>query len=281
MSELPSPVVPAASSRPVALITGCSSGIGQALAQALLTQGYLVYASARSSDALVTLQQTGCRVVQLDVNDETQISQVLAQISSEQHRLDLLINNAGYGAIGPLFDLSADELRQQFQTNVFALVELTRQALPLLAKSQGTVVNIGSVSASLVTPFAGAYCASKAAVHALSQAMQMELAPFGIRVLLAITGAIDTGFANKASQYAAQLSAHSWWAPYRAGVHKRANASQTRPTSAAVYAQQLIAAIDNPTVRQVRLGSGSRLLPLLSLLPRRWLQQILQRKFMI
>jgi short-subunit dehydrogenase len=143
------------------------------------------------------------------------------------------------------------------------------------------VVNIGSVSASLITPFAGAYCASKAAVHALTQAMQMELAPFNIRVLLAITGAINTGFANRARQEAEQtLTATSWWAPYRAGVLKRARASQNRPTPVEHYAKALVSAIQTPGLTQVRLGSGSLLLPLLSLLPQRLLQWILRRHFL-
>lgn len=179
---------------PVALITGCSSGIGRALALALQQAGYQVIATARKPQAIADLAAAGIQTMALDVDDPLQIAAVLQQISTQQQRLDLLINNAGFGAIGPLFDQSSTTLQQQFQTNVFALVELTRQALPLLRQSQGTVVNIGSVSAGLVTPFAGAYCASKAAVHALTQAMQMELAPFNIRVLLAITGAIDTGW---------------------------------------------------------------------------------------
>ena len=267
------------SSSPVALVTGCSSGIGQALVQELLQQGYLVYAGARSPAALQILAQAGCRAVKLDVDNSDDIAQVIAQISQEQQRLDVLINNAGYGAIGPLFELSNDALAQQFQTNVFALVELSRQALPLLRQSLGTIINIGSVSAALVTPFAGAYCASKAAVHALSYAMQMELAPFGIRVLLAVTGAIDTGFAKRAGQQATQLGDNSWWAPYRLGILRRANASQTRPTPATHYARQLIKALHNPSIQSIRLGSGSWLLPLLQCLPTSWLHAMLKRRF--
>lgn len=275
MSE-PSVVLP-----PVALVTGCSSGIGHALALALHQAGYQVIATARQPHSIADLAAAGIQTAALDVDDPAQIAAVLQQITAQQQRLDLLVNNAGFGAIGPLFDQSSATLQQQFQTNVFALVELTRQALPLLRQSAGTVVNIGSVSASLVTPFAGAYCASKAAVHALTQAMQMELAPFNIRVLLAITGAINTGFAKRARQQAEQtLATSSWWAPYQAGLFKRANASQNRPTPVDRYAKALVQAIQTPGLTQVRLGSGSRLLPLLSLLPSRLLQWILRRSFL-
>lgn len=266
---------------PVALVTGCSSGIGRALALALLQAGYQVIATARQPQALADLAAAGIQTMALDVDDPTQITAVLQQISAQQQRLDLLINNAGFGAIGPLFDQNGSTLQQQFQTNVFALVELTRQALPLLRQSQGTVVNIGSVSAKLVTPFAGAYCASKAAVHALTQAMQMELAPFKIRVLLAITGAINTGFADRAQREAEQaLAAASWWAPYQKGLLKRARASQNRPTPVDRYANALVQAIQTPGLTQVRLGSGSLLLPILALLPQRLLQWILRRSFL-
>ncbi len=110
----------------------------------------------------------------------------------------MLINNAGYGAMGPLLDGGTEAMQRQFETNVFSIVGVTQAFFPALRRSKGLVVNIGSVSGVLVTPFAGAYCASKAAVHALSDALRMELAPFGIRVMEVQPGAIDTSFAKNA-----------------------------------------------------------------------------------
>lgn len=266
----------------IALVTGCSGGIGLAVARELKTKGYQVCATARQPADLARLQAEGLHALALDVNDPAQIDAVITTVNSQYGRLDLLVNNAGYGAIGPVLDLSPQRLAQQFQTNVFAVVAMTKAALPLLMASAGTVLNIGSVSASLVTPFAGVYCASKAALHAISEALRMELQPLGVRQLLAVTGAIDTGFANQASQQAEQvLQQDSHWWPYRDGVRARARASQGYPTPADDYARALVNALQQPSAGlYIRAGRGSWLLPLVkALLPANWLHPLLAGKF--
>lgn len=267
---------------PVALITGCSSGIGRALAETMRDAGYQVWACARKPADLASLQAAGLRALALDVNDAQAIARALAELHQEAGRLDVLVNNAGYGAMGPLLDAGAAGMRQQFETNVFSLVELTRACFTLLRASQGLVVNIGSVSGVLVTPFAGAYCASKAAVTALSDALRMELAPFAIDVMEVQPGAIASRFGNTASQQASEvLREDSPWWPLREAVQARANASQQNATPAEAFARQLLAAIQrkNRPLR-VRIGKGSRALPLLAaLLPKRLLMRVLQRRF--
>lgn len=266
----------------IALVTGCSGGIGLALARELKSNGYQVFTTARQPGDLARLQAEGFGVFALDVNDQAQIDSLISQLTALQGRLDLLVNNAGYGAIGPVLDISPERLALQFQTNVFSVVSMTKAALPLLKQSGGTVLNIGSVSASLVTPFAGVYCASKAALHAISEALRMELEPLGVQVLLAVTGAVDTGFADRASQLAEQvLSEESSWWPYRDGVRARARASQDFPTPAAEYAQALVQALQAPQSQlRIRVGRGSWLLPLLkAVLPSTLLHRILKRKF--
>ena len=267
---------------PVALITGCSSGIGRALAEAMRDAGYQVWACARKPADLASLQAAGLRALALDVNDAQAIGRALAELHQEAGRLDVLVNNAGYGAMGPLLDAGAAGMRQQFETNVFSLVELTRACFTLLRASQGLVVNIGSVSGVLVTPFAGAYCASKAAVTALSDALRMELAPFAIDVMEVQPGAIASRFGNTASQQASEvLREDSPWWPLREAVQARANASQQDATPTEAFARQLLAAIQrkNRPLR-VRIGKGSRALPLLAaLLPKRLLMRVLQRRF--
>ncbi len=267
---------------PVALITGCSSGIGRALAEAMRDAGYQVWACARKPADLASLQAAGLRALALDVNDAQAIARALAELHQEAGRLDVLVNNAGYGAMGPLLDAGAAGMRQQFETNVFSLVELTRACFTLLRASQGLVVNIGSVSGVLVTPFAGAYCASKAAVTALSDALRMELAPFAIDVMEVQPGAIASRFGNTASQQASEvLREDSPWWPLREAVQARANASQQDATPTEAFARQLLAAIQrkNRPLR-VRIGKGSRALPLLAaLLPKRLLMRVLQRRF--
>ncbi len=269
-------------SQPVAFITGCSSGIGRALADAFQAAGYSVWACARKAEHLATLSAAGFVAVELDVNDAAAVQRASARLEQEAGRLDVLINNAGYGAMGPLLDGGADALRRQFETNVFSLIELTRACFPLLRASRGLVVNIGSVSGVMVTPFAGAYCASKAAVHALSDALRMELAPFAIEVMEVQPGAIASSFGSNASREAEALIAESsaWW-PLREGIRARANASQDHPTPASEFAAVLLAAVQQgKRPRLLRIGNGSRAMPLLAaLLPKALLEKVLMKRF--
>jgi NAD(P)-dependent dehydrogenase (short-subunit alcohol dehydrogenase family) len=269
-------------SQPVALITGCSSGIGRALADAFKSAGYQVWTTARKAADIDALNAAGFIGVALDVNDSLAISQLAMRLEHQAGRLDVLINNAGYGAMGPLLDGGVDALRRQFETNVFAIVGVTRALFPLLRQSKGLVVNIGSVSGVLVTPFAGAYCASKAAVHALSDALRMELAPFAIGVLEVQPGAIASSFGAHASQQAEQLleQASPWW-PIRDGIRARANASQDNPTPASHFARNVLAAVQSKQHPDLlRLGNGSRIMPLLAaLVPKRLLQAALKKRF--
>lgn len=264
------------------LITGCSSGIGRALADAFKAAGYTVWATARKDNDLAALEQAGFNAVQLDVNDADALQRLATRLSEEIGGLDVLINNAGYGAMGPLLDGGVDAMHKQFETNVFSIVGVTRAFFPLLRRSRGLVVNIGSVSALLVTPFAGAYCASKAAVHALSDALRMELAPFAIEVMEVQPGAIASSFGANASQQAEALIREDspWW-PLRDGIRARARASQDNPTPATDFAAQLLTAVQrDKRPRLLRLGNGSRALPLLAmLLPKALLERVLRKRF--
>ncbi|QCI10818.1 SDR family oxidoreductase [Pseudomonas putida] len=267
---------------PTVLITGCSSGIGRALADAFRDAGHDVWATARKAEDVERLATAGFTARQLDVNDSEALARLAEALEAQHGRLDMLINNAGYGAMGPLLDGGVDAMRQQFETNVFAVVGVTRALFPLLRRARGLVVNIGSVSGVLVTPFAGAYCASKAAVHALSDALRLELAPFGVRVMEVQPGAIASHFASNAQREAAQvLAADSPWWPLREHVEARARASQDKPTATAVFAKGVLAATrKRPAPALVRLGNGSTALPLLArLLPQRVLDAVLRKRF--
>jgi short-subunit dehydrogenase len=269
-------------SAPVVLISGCSSGIGRALAEAFKVAGYSVWAGARKTADLEQLSAAGFTAVALDVNDAVSIGQACARLHREAGRLDVLINNAGYGAMGPLLDGGVEGMRQQFETNVFSLVGVTRACFDMLRASKGLVVNIGSVSGVLTTPFAGAYCASKAAVHSLCIALRMELAPFAIEVMEVQPGAIASNFGASASQKAEQLLSQSsaWW-PLREGIRARANASQDNPTAASVFAAGVLRAVQkSPRPRLVRLGNGCHSLPLMAhLLPQGLLEKALKKRF--
>lgn len=266
----------------IALITGCSSGIGRALAERYQQAGYEVWACARKPQDVQALNDAGFIGVELNVNDQAQIQQLAARLQQQAGRLDVLINNAGYGAMGPLLDGGAQGMRQQFETNVFSLVSLSQACFPLLRQTKGLIINIGSISSVFITPFAGAYCASKAAVHAMSDALRMELAPFGIRVMEVQPGAIASSFGNNASHSAEQLvSEKSPWWPLRKAVLARANASQQDSTPATQFAQELLAAAQRAhPPRMIRIGKSSTRYPLMAaLLPKAMLEKQLRKRF--
>lgn len=254
----------------IILITGCSTGIGQALARELHGRGRRVLATARRLDSLAPLAAEGLLTAALDVDAPDSIAALMARLDSEGLSVAMLVNNAGYGAMGPLAELAADELERQFRTNVFSLMALTRAVIPgMVARRGGRIINVGSVSGVLVTPFSGAYCATKAAVHALSDALRMELAPFGIDVIIVQPGAIRSQFGATASQgVAARSDDISLYAPVADAIAARANASQQHATSAEDFARELADAMLAPSATAVvRIGKGSTLLPAL----RRWL----------
>jgi NADP-dependent 3-hydroxy acid dehydrogenase YdfG len=180
-------------SKPVALITGASSGIGKAIARRLLAKGYIVYATARQREALADLPNA--YAIELDVVQEESIVQVVQVIASEQQTIDVLINNAGFALNGPVEELSMDDVRREFETNVFGLVRMTQLVLPLMrAKHGGHIINIGSIGGTFTAPGAGAYHASKYAVEAFTDALRYEVRTFGIQVSLIQPTGVHTPF---------------------------------------------------------------------------------------
>lgn len=177
------------------LITGCSSGIGAATASRLVANGWDVWASARRPETLAELAAAGCRTVALDVTDEGSMSTAVDTVLDASGRLDALVNNAGYSQSGALESLDVDDVRRQFETNVFGLLRLTQLVLPVMREQRsGRIVNIGSMGGKLTFPGGGAYHASKYAVEALSDALRYEVSGFGIKVVLIEPGLITTNF---------------------------------------------------------------------------------------
>lgn len=266
------------------LITGCSSGIGKALALEAKQQGYRVFATARKETDLTALRQLGLETIALEITHPESVRQAVLELQQRAGQLDILVNNAGFGVMGPVLDAGVEGIHQQFEVNVVAVMGFTKACLPLLRQSQGVIVNIGSVSGVLTTPFAGVYCASKAALHSLSDALRMELAPLGVRVLTVQPGAIDTGFASRAKQEAEQLlTPDSLWWPMREGVMLRANASQNQPTSADYFAKRLVRHLKKANCSGViGIGRGAVTLPFLArVMPQKWLDWLLKKKFLL
>lgn len=265
----------------VVLISGCSSGIGLALARAFQLRDCIVVATARRALDVAALRQAGLHALPLDVTRPDSITKVVDSVQQEYGQLDILINNAGYGQFGALLDLEPEDLQRQFETNVFAPMALTRAALPLLRKtSAARIVNIGSASGILTTPFAGAYCASKAALHSLSDALRMELAPFGIFVITVQPGAISSRMGENGIAQVV-LPPDSLYQPVAEAIRRRATASQENACSAEEFAQQFVAEVlRKKPARVLRIGPLSHRMPWLRhWLPLSWLDHSLSKRF--
>ena len=180
------------------LITGCSSGIGLAAAKDLHARGYQVIATCRREADVEHLKQQGLSALQLDVDNSESIARAVEQtLALTAGRLDAILHNAGYGLYGPLQSITRLQLEAQFSTNLFGIHELTRLLLPvLLAQGEGRIIVISSVLGRVATPRRGAYCASKYALEAWSDALRMELHDTGVKVSIIEPGPIQTQFTH-------------------------------------------------------------------------------------
>lgn len=271
------------SAQDTVLITGCGSGIGKALAQRFHQMGMTVCATARRLDAIADLRAQGMLTLPLDVCDPAQIDALLSELQTRGLRVHMLINNAGYGAMGPLLDVPLDTWRSQFEVNLFAPVALVRAVVPdMVARRRGMIVNVSSISGIAPTPFASPYCSSKAAVNAMSDSLRMELRPFGISVVTVQPGGIRSTFGESAGNKVS-LQPDSPFQPVRAGIMNRAQEGQKNAMPAEQFAELVARALmarNCPAV--LRFGEKSRLLPMLKrALPDRVLDAILSRRFQL
>src|SRR5215212_667066 len=182
------------------LITGCSTGIGRACAERLARAGHTVYATARRLESIEDLQGAGCRTLALDVTDEASMQAAVETVEAERGAVGALVNNAGYPQSGAIETLSMEDLRRQFETNVFGLVRMCQLVLPGMRKAGwGRIVNMSSMGGTFTFPGGGAYHASKYAVEAISDALRFEVKGFGVGVTVIQPGAIRTEFAETVS----------------------------------------------------------------------------------
>ena len=185
----------------VAVVTGTSSGIGFETALALAREGYYTYATMRDtakSDKIKELGQKenlNINVLELDVDDENSVKTAIQKILDQKQRIDVLVNNAGWGLWGCVEDVSVDEFKAQFDTNFFSIIRLIQEVGPTMRKQgSGTIVNISSVVGRIGFPASPAYISSKFALEGLSESLRFELAPFGVNVVIIEPGVIKTNF---------------------------------------------------------------------------------------
>ena len=210
------------------LITGCSDGgLGAALALSFHCSGLHVYATARDTTKMSSLQTAGIETLSLDVLSQDSITTCVSRIP----HLDILINNAGGGLIQSIPDLSIPKAKSLFDLNVWAPLAVTQAFLPLLLESKGMVVNNTSVSSTMGMPFQGSYCASKAALAMYSDALRLELQPFGITVIDLKTGAVQSNFLdNHKAQNGASLPEDSIYVSAKAAAEKVMDGDALRGT---------------------------------------------------
>jgi len=183
------------------LVTGCSSGIGEATAARLAAGGWTVYATARRPETLAALEAKGCKTLALDVLDEESMKAAVASVEEAEGAVGVLINNAGFSQSGAVESIPDERVRAQFETNVFGPLALTRMVLPgMREQGWGKIVNISSMGGEFVFPGGGLYHATKYATEALSDALRFEVKGFGIDVIVIQPGLIKTGFSTVAAR---------------------------------------------------------------------------------
>ncbi len=185
----------------VALVTGASSGMGEATALLLSSQGYKVYGAARRIDKMKALEMKGITVLSLDLTNDDSINKCVAEIVAIEGRIDILINNAGYGSYGAIEDVPIDEARRQFEVNLFGLARICQLVLPYMRKNNyGRIVNISSMGGKIYTPFGAWYHATKHALEGWSDCLRLETKPFGIDVVIVEPGGINTPWGSIAAE---------------------------------------------------------------------------------
>lgn len=206
----------------VAFVTGASSGMGKETALRLLDNGLIVYVAARRLELMTDLQERGAIAIQMDISKEEQIVAAIQKVEAAHGGIDVLINNAGFGMYGSMEESSIADARYQFEVNLFGLARLTQLALPYMRqKGAGTIVNISSMGGKIYTPLGSWYHATKHALEGWSDCLRIELASFGIKVIIIEPGAIATEWSNV---MLAPMLQRSGKGPYKALAHGLASA---------------------------------------------------------
>lgn len=273
----------------VILITGASAGIGEAVAMAAAVPGATLVLAARREGILRTIQEVlthrGCRVLVIptDMGDPEQVQRLAEQVLDTCGRVDILVNNAGYGQMGPLEILPLEAIQRQFQVNVFGVVQLTQALIPAMrAQKYGRIINISSVVGHISMPFNGIYSASKHALEALSDALRVELAPFGIQVVVVEPGPVATEFfaVAQAQMQTVLPEQHPYGAVIKQDSESTGSLSKNAWRAEQVAAVILRAMTDpRPAPRYTAFQGGKSMLALMKVTPAAWMDKFWCRIF--
>ncbi|MBU2693830.1 oxidoreductase [Pimelobacter sp. 30-1] len=268
--------------RQVVIVTGASSGIGESTARRLAEDGHIVFGAARRLDKLEKLRQHGIEPLTMDVTDENSMVAGIQTIIDTHGRLDVLVNNAGYGSYGALEDVPLEEARRQFEVNVFGAARLMQLALPhMRQQGSGTIINITSMGGKIYTPLGSWYHATKFALEALSDCARLEAAPFGVDVAIIEPGGIRTEWGGIAADLLRETSGHTAYADQANAVAEslagEGNARFSSDPSVIANAISKAVAAKRPKTRYA-VGFGAK--PLIALhdkLPDRAFDRLIRR----
>lgn len=260
-----------ASNLKVALVTGASSGIGMETARSLKAAGFIVYGAARRIDRMRDLEKDGINVIALDVTNELSVRDCVKTIHEREGRIDVLVNNAGYGSYGAIEEVSVSEAKSQFDVNLFGLARLTQAVLPAMRANRfGRIINISSMGGKIYTPFGGWYHATKFAVEGFSDCLRLEVESFGIDVVVIEPGGIKTEWGAIAADHLRKASGNGAYASdaTKAADSMVKNYQGNRLSPPSVIASAIVEAATAPKPRtRYAVGFGAK--PILFM--RRWL----------
>ncbi|WP_270323219.1 oxidoreductase [Lactococcus petauri] len=264
----------------IILITGASSGIGYQTAKLLVENGHKVYGAARRLDKLETLKSMGAVPMYLDITNEDSSVELVKQIIKIEGRIDVLINNAGYGSYGAIEDVSLEEAQRQFDVNLFGVARLTKLVLPYMRKqSSGKIINTSSMGGRVTTYFGAWYHATKYALEAFSDALRMEVKEFGIDVSIIEPGGIKTDWGFIAAEHLANSSKGGAYeqAAQKAASGMKKQYSGNMMSNPSIISKTILKAVNSkrPKSRYL-IGFGAKPLVFLhSVLPTRWFDWIM------
>jgi len=241
----------------VALITGCSSGIGYETALMLGRNGFRTFATMRNTKKSDSLQEIirkeglDVSIQQLDVNDNASIENTINNIKNEANRIDVLINNAGFGLVGFFEDLTLDEIRDQFETNFFGVLNITKKIIPIMRlQKSGTIINISSGAGQVGFPGISAYVSTKFAIEGFSESLMYELLPYGIKVVIIEPGVIKTNFFRNCKVSEHSMKKNSTYSPSLDKFQKNIELMQEHATSPTDVAKVIIQVLGNNEPKQ-------------------------------
>jgi NAD(P)-dependent dehydrogenase (short-subunit alcohol dehydrogenase family) len=241
-----------------AVVTGSSSGIGFETSLLLAKNGFRTYATVRNLEKAKAIRDISgkgelpIQVVELDVDSDKSVKDAIDRINDESKRIDVLVNNAGYVLVGALEDLSMDEIKAQFETNVFGAIRIMKAVLPIMRKQQGgTIVNVSSMGGRVALPLCPAYHGTKFALEGVSESMRFETDSFGVKVILVEPGTIRTNFLSNAKVGQKTAEPTSPYAPKLQTLQKAWGPIFDKGTPAEEVAKVILKAVisDNPTMR--------------------------------